>query len=153
MWEAFQRFRTLDPKAQRIFGRAVILLPWVMASLRLRGFKKTQARLREKLARIPDSAIASVDPIVQTICRMVKAAGHYGMAHPNCLEESLVLWYFLQREHVPVALRIGVRKSQGEFEAHAWVEYQGAALNQGEWTHPHYAAFESEFSQVPGENR
>lgn len=152
MWEAFQRFRSLDSKARKTFGRAVIFLPWVMASLRLRGFQATRARLQERLARVPQIAETSHDAIVQTVCRMVKAAGHYGLAHPNCLEESLVLWYFLQRENIPVALRIGVRKSLGEFEAHAWVEYQGTALNQGEWTHPHYAAFDSEFSQIPGEN-
>ena len=153
MWEAFQRFRALDSEAQRVFGRAVLLLPWVMLSLRLRGFKRTQARLQEKLSRLSrqsESAVGSV----QTTCRMVKAAGRRGLAHPNCLEESLVLWYFLRRENIPAALRIGVRKTQGEFEAHAWVEYQGAILNQGdEWTHPHYAAFESEFSQLPGEYR
>lgn len=153
MWEAFQRFRALDAKAQRIFGRGVILLPWAMVSLRLRGFKKTQARLRGKLVSTPQWATAGDRAIVEMVCRMVKAAGHYGIARPNCLEESLVLWYLLQRERVPAALRIGVRKSQGEFEAHAWVEYQGVTLNQGdEWTHPDYAAFESEFSQFPGEN-
>ena len=152
MWEAYQRFRALDPKAQKFFGRAVILLPWVMVSLRLRGFKKTQARLQERLPPAPQVASGADHEMVQTICRMVKAAGHYGIARPNCLEESLVLWYLLQRERAAAALRIGVRKSSGEFEAHAWVEYHGAALNQGdEWTHPHYAAFEAEFSQFSGE--
>ena len=154
MWEAIQRFRALDSEAQRVFARAVILLPWVMLSLRLRGFKRTQARLQEKLSRVSRQPENVAGSIVQTACHMVKAAGRRGLAHPNCLEESLVLWYFLRRENIPAALRIGVRKTQGEFEAHAWVEYQGAILNQGdEWTHPHYAAFESEFSQLPGEYR
>lgn len=151
MWEAFQRFKALDSKAQKIFGHAAILLPWVMASLRLRGFRRTQASLQESLRRVSERPVTGTAP-VETVCRMVKAAGQYGLAHPNCLEESLVLWYLLQRECIAASLRIGVRKSQGEFQAHAWVEYQGAALNQGgEWTHPHYAAFEAEFSQFPGD--
>ena len=149
MWEAFQRFRSLDSKAQVIFGRAVALLPWVMVSLRLRGFKSTQASLQKKLT--PASPEEGTGAIVETVCRMVKAAGYYGFARPNCLEESLVLWYLLRRQYIPAALRIGVRKTQGAFEAHAWVEYQGAPLNHGEWTHPHYAAFEAEFSQFTGE--
>ena len=153
MWEAFQRFRTLDWKAQKIFGHAAILLPRVMMSLRLRGFKQTQSKLQANLPPVsPVEAQAPGPAIVQTICRMVSAAGHYGIARPNCLEESLVLWYLLRRENIPGVLRIGVRKSQGEFEAHAWVEYLGTALNQGEWTHPHYAAFETEFSQLAGED-
>ena len=83
---------------------------------------------------------------------MVRAAAHHGLAHPNCLEESLVLWYLLQRTGIDAALRIGVRRHQGNFEAHAWVEYEGTPLNQTNWTHPHYAAFETEFSELPGEN-
>jgi hypothetical protein len=74
------------------------------------------------------------------------------MARPNCLEQSLVLWYLLQSEGVTAPLRIGVRKLQQKLEAHAWVEFAGAPLNQGEWTSPRYAAFESEFSDLPGEN-
>jgi Transglutaminase-like superfamily len=152
MWEAFQRFKALDSNAQKLFGHAVILFPWVLVSLRFRGFKKTQASLQKKLPRESQCRNRNAAETVQTVCRLVKAGGHYGIVHPNCLEESLVLWYFLQRENVTAALRIGVRKSRGEFEAHAWVEYQGAALNQGAWTHPHYAAFEAEFSELPGEN-
>ena len=152
MWEAFQRFKALDSNAQKLFGQVVILFPWVLVSLRLRGFKKTKAGLQKKLPRDSQRLNRNAAATVQVVCRMVKAAGHYGIVHPNCLEESLVLWYLLQRENVTAALRIGVRKNQGEFEAHAWVEYQGAALNQGQWTHPHYAAFEAEFSELPGEN-
>ena len=37
------------------------------------------------------------------------------------------------------------------FESHAWVEYEGRALNEAEEVHQHYAAFASEFSDLPGE--
>ena len=84
-------------------------------------------------------------------CRMVKAGAHYGIARPTCLGESLTLWYLLQKQGVPAALRIGVRKVSEKFEAHAWVESAGAALNQQEEPHQHYAAFDSGFSDLPGE--
>jgi hypothetical protein len=149
MWETFQRFRALDAEAQKIFGRAVVLFPLVVLSLRLRGFKRTKSSLQARLSRVSRSANAAER--IPAICRMVKAAGHYGFVNPNCLEESLVLWYFLERENISAVLRIGVRKLQGKFEAHAWVENEGVALNHGEWTQPHYAAFESEFAELPGE--
>jgi len=154
MWKAIQRFRGLGAEAQKVFGRAVVLFPWVLFSLRTRGFNKTKLALQARLAQsAPLFGKSNSDgEKVQLISRMVKAAGRYGLTHPNCLEESLVLWHCLQREQVSVALRIGVRKFAGQFEAHAWVEYQGVALNQAEWAHPHYAAFESEFSNLPGEN-
>lgn len=153
MWEAFQRFSALDSSAQKLFGRAVVLLPWVKLSLHLRGFKKAKGILEGKLPA--GSAAANPNPAqtVATVVRMVRAGGRWGMVRPNCLEESLVLWYLLQRAGIAASFRIGVRKSEGIFEAHAWVEYEGATLNQGEWTQPHYAAFESEFSTLAGEKQ
>ena len=130
MWEAFQRFKALDSRAQKIFGRAVILFPLVALSLRFRGFNQTRASLQTGLPR--ESQDANPRESVPTICRMVKAAGHYGLVHPNCLEESLVLWHFLRREKITPVLRIGVRKLHGKFEAHAWVECRGRPLNDRE---------------------
>jgi ribosome-associated translation inhibitor RaiA len=82
---------------------------------------------------------------------MVKAAGHYGILHPTCLVESLALWYLLQMQNILATLRIGVRKTSNKLEAHAWVEYSGAALNQPEDQHQHYTAFDAAFSDLPRE--
>jgi len=153
MWEAFQRFRALDPNARKLFGRAVLLLPWTRWSLHSRGFKTTKGVLEEKVRVRPVPANPNASESVSTVLRMVKAGGHYGVVRPNCLEESLVLWYLLQDEGISASLRIGVRKTDGKFEAHSWVEFQGASLNHGEWTHPHYAAFESEFSALAEEKQ
>ena len=142
MWEAFRRFSALDSRAQKLFGRAVVLLPWAKLSLRWRGFKTTKGILEGKLSGGSVPAGQNFSETVSTIVRMVKAGGRWGIVRPNCLEESLVLWYLLRQAAIAASFRIGVRKSEGMFEAHAWVEYEGVTLNQGEWTHPHYAAFE-----------
>jgi len=88
---------------------------------------------------------------LERTCRMVQAAGRYGISRPTCLEESLTLWYLLRDQGVAADLRIGVRKQTGKFEAHAWVEHDGQALNQIEEAHRHYVAFEGEFSAPPEE--
>ena len=154
MWKAFQRYRELDKEARKLFWRAVTLLPVVARSLRAHGFQRTKEKLAKKLALRPDALNpgSSSAATVQKTCRMVKAAAHYGLGHPTCLEQSLVLWYLLQKQNIPASLRIGVKKSIGKFEAHAWVEHEGAALNQSEEVHQHYAAFENEFTALPGEN-
>jgi Transglutaminase-like superfamily len=153
MWKTFQRYRALDPQARKLFGRAVALLPLVALSLRLRGFKKTKGTLQKKFSLKPSRETAKEQgEKVQMTCRMVRAGVYYGIFQPTCLEESLVLWYLLQRQSIPAILRIGVRKSPKNFEAHAWVECEGAALNQSEEVHQHYAAFDSGFSDLPGEN-
>ena len=76
---------------------------------------------------------------------MVRAAARYGFVRATCLEESLTLWHLLRKQGHGAKLRIGVRKRAQKFEAHAWVEHDGTALNQAEQMHRHYAAFESEF--------
>ncbi len=151
MWKAFQRYRALDPQARNLFWRAFFLLPWSAISLRLRGFNKTRAALQKHLPPVPAPQMENppAAQVVQTTCRMVKAGAHYGIARPTCLGESLTLWYLLQKQGVPAALRIGVRKVSEKFEAHAWVECAGAALNQQEEPHQHYAAFDSGFSDLP----
>ena len=153
MWKAFQRYRELDTEARKLFWRAATLLPMVAVSLRVRGFRRTKEGLQRELPRQPvDGGGQGVGPeALQKTCRMVKAGAHYGLGHPTCLEQSLVLWYLLESQGIPARFRIGVRKVDGKFEAHAWVEHEGIALNQAEEVHQHYAAFEGEFADLPEE--
>jgi len=153
MWKAFQRYRALDPEARRLFWQAATLLPLTSFSLRIRGFKKTQEQLQRNLSPISgrEAGTQGGAETVEKTCRMVKAGVRYGVGHPTCLAESLVLWYLLQKQTIPARLRIGVRKSREKLEAHAWVEFEEAALNQVDEAHQHYAAFAAEFSDAPGE--
>jgi len=155
MWEPLQRFRALDGGSQRLFLRASCLIPYVRASLRLRGYNRTYERLRSKL----HGAFASLKtPIesreqVRRTAYMVHASVRYGVMKSSCLEESLTLWYLLRKQGLEANLRIGVRKDKEKFEAHAWVEYEGEPLNQSEEVHLHYRAFEQEIIEPPTESR
>ena len=153
MWKAFQRYRALPPESRALFHRAVFLLPWVALSLRLRGFKKTQAALQNRLTSTSswDSRKPTNAETVEHTCRMVAAGARYGVVHPSCLPDSLTLWYLLQKQNIPATLRIGVSKSSKKFEAHAWVEHEGSALNQTEDHHQHYVAFDNAFSDLSDE--
>ena len=82
----------------------------------------------------------------ERVCRMVVAVDRHSPMRSTCLERSLTLWWLLARKGVTTQLRIGARKSEGKFEAHAWVERNGKAIGEPEGTHLHYAAFEREFS-------
>jgi len=136
-----------------MFWRAAILLPMVRWSLRLRGYGKTFDSLQKRAqfpAKVTEISLESRQE-VQSTCRMVRAALRYSLAQYTCLEESLTLWYLLRRQGTSACLRIGVRKENEKFEAHAWVEYGGEALNQDEALHRHYAAFEQDFPEPPSE--
>ncbi len=154
MWKLLQRYKALDPEARKLFWRAVTLLPLITLSLRLRGFKKTSQALQKKLPPAGPQEMTKEKRAekVEKACRMVKAGARYGIVHPTCLVESLALWYLLQRQRLSVQVRIGVRKISEKVEAHAWVEFDGVALNQTEGAHQHYAAFDSGFSDLPGKS-
>ena len=136
-----------------MFRRAVLLLAMVRGMLRLRGYKKTQQWLQKKLHHRPGPVPQTQDVVSQLemSCRMVRAAECYSPGQVTCLEESLLLWYLLQSQHISVSIRIGVRKQAEKFEAHAWVERNGVALNQHEEQHRHYAPFDGDLQPPSGE--
>jgi hypothetical protein len=149
MWEPLRRFRMLEPRARGLFLRAAVLLPFISLSLRLRGFRATQSSLQKRLPRVltgvsDQSSGAQSEPANLT-ARMVRSAAHRTWGSPACLEQSLTLWWLLGRQGIASSVRIGTRKTDQKFEAHAWVECDGAALNEAEGTHQHYAAFDETF--------
>jgi hypothetical protein len=152
MWERLRRFSALERPARGLFLRAVVLLPLVALSLRWRGFRETQAALQRFLSKAnpePDAAFAS--KIAALTAHMVNAADRHGLVHPSCLSKSLTLWWLLGRQGIPSRLRIGIRKEKEKFEAHAWVERNGTALNEPDEPHHHYAAFDASLSALPSE--
>lgn len=135
-----------------MFRRAVFLLPMVRARLRFTGYKKTQRWLQNRLHRTEaTSSATSAQSAVELTCRMVSAAERYLPGQASCLEESLLLCHLLESQNIPSVVRIGVRKDGEKFEAHAWVEQDGIALNQHEERHRHYTPFESESRKPPVE--
>ena len=149
MWERLRRFSALERRARGIFLRAAALLPLISLSLRLRGFRKTQSFFQRFLSAPNNEADSLVSDRADLTVSMVRAAVRHSVGHPTCLEESLALWWLLARQGIATELRIGVRKHSEKFEAHAWVERAGTALNEPESLHKHYAAFDAALSSMP----
>jgi len=152
MWERLRRFSALERPAQKLFLRALVLLPLVTLSLRWRGFRATRAALQRLLCNAgTESATGPADKNTSVTARMVNAADRHGLVHPSCLAKSLALWWLLGRQGISSHLRIGIRKENEKFEAHAWVERDGIALNELDEHHHHYAVFDAAFSALPPE--
>lgn len=152
MLKNLRRFSALERPAQTLFLRALVMLPLVGLSLKLRGFDATRLTLRKALSRATlrtDSD--SLNTQIALAAHMVNAADRHGLVHPSCLVKSLTLWWLLGRQGITSELRIGVRKEGGNLEAHAWVEREGIALNEPEERHHHYAAFDASLASLPGE--
>lgn len=153
MWERLRRFSALERPARGLFLRAAALLPLISFSLRLRGFRNTQVLLQKFLSTPDKASNISTPARMDLTVRLVRAAVRHSVGHPTCLEESLALWWLLGRQGIAAELRIGVRKQGEKFEAHAWVEREGTALNEPESLHEHYAAFDAALSSMPPEPR
>ena len=126
--------------------RAAVLLPFISLSLRLRGFRVTQSSLQKRmLTAISDQTSRTQAESTALTARMVRSAAHRTWGSPACLEQSLALWWLLGRQGIESSVRIGTRKKDQKFEAHAWVECDGVALNEVEEPHQHYAAFDEAF--------
>jgi len=152
MWERLRRFSALERPAQKLFLRAAVLLPLVALSLRWSGLRVTQAALQRFLSKAnPESKAALASKDAAVTAQMVNAADRHGLVHPSCLAKSLTLWWLLGRQGIASHLRIGIRKENEKFEAHAWVECDGSALNEPDEQHHHYSAFDAAFSSPPPE--
>ena len=152
--ERLRRFRALSRQERGIFLRAAALLPVVSASLRFVGFGRTQRALQRFLKPNGRPILAPGDSSAQieATYRMVQAAARCRAGKTTCLEESLVLWWFLGRQGTTAQVRIGARKAGEKFEAHAWVECRGGVLNDAGELHGHYSAFDASFPATTRES-
>ncbi len=141
----------MDAEARGIFLRAAAALPLISVSLKMRGFGATQEFLLRSFPIAPQTSqqdsIHVVDDRKRTelTSRMVNAAVGHVWCASTCLEKSLALWWLLGRQGIASQLRIGARKQGGKFEAHAWLERDGVAINEAQQEHRHYAAFDAAF--------
>lgn len=150
MWKRLRRFSALERPAQRLFLRAMVLLPLISLSLRWRGFRATQALLQRFLSNAnSEQNRAKLHERAALTAHLVNSADRQGLSSTSCLAKSLALWWLLGRQGIDSHLRIGIRKEEEKFEAHAWVERDGAALNEPEEYHRHYAAFAGALSSLP----
>jgi hypothetical protein len=100
------------------------------------------------MAVTPDS-IASA----RRTARLVAAAAQEGIARGRCLEQSIVLWWFLKRRRYPAELQIGGRRTDAGFEAHAWVELGGTVVSDGDTVHKDFAPFSRDIAPLGTEPR
>ncbi|HET8922893.1 MAG TPA: lasso peptide biosynthesis B2 protein [Candidatus Acidoferrum sp.] len=140
----------MERPAQKLFLHAIVLLPLVSLSLRWCGFRTTQSLLQRFIsnANLGQHQI-NLQERAALAAHMVNSADRHALSHSSCLAKSLTLWWLLGRQSIESHLRIGIRTVGEKFEAHAWVERNGAALNEPDEHHRHYAAFDRSLSAFP----
>lgn len=118
-----------------VLVQAAALLPIVKLGLR----HITVARFES----IKPKRISFNRPLpAETIARLVHIAATHGLYRAKCLEQSLVLRWFLLRQGVASRMLVGTRKENGQVQAHAWVEVNGVPLNEHDDVEQRFPTFE-----------
>ncbi|MBS1790776.1 MAG: lasso peptide biosynthesis B2 protein [Acidobacteria bacterium] len=139
------KVNAMSGQERRWLLQAWSLLPLVRLLLRLLGLRRTQALMIRFAGNLVETEleIGQARDIAKNIARLVISAARYHLISANCLPQSLVLWWLLRRNAIDSELRIGVRKQHGNFEAHAWVEVFGMALENQASEEQRFAPFEA----------
>lgn len=125
------------PRSERwLLLALVVLLPLVAALLRLCGFARTQKLLRWFAGdRDRHEATAAELQEAERLAQLAAMAGRSGLLSATCLRQALLVDFMLRRRGLASELKLGVRKIEGRFDAHAWVELGGLALAQANLEH------------------
>jgi Transglutaminase-like superfamily len=163
-WRTFGRLNGYQ-RGLAMESAAALAATWV--GLRLAGYRRWRRWLEhfvpDATAHTPREARASANasaPSAQAreVARLESAAAQRLPWRTNCLEQSLVLWWLLRRRGIAAELRIGARKQEGTFEAHAWVEVAGTPIDLTGENHRHFVPFDGplgapEPQAPPGRNQ
>jgi len=146
----------LSPESRTLVVKSATALAATWVGLRVVGFRRWKHALLWLTPRAANRAGATESPSTETardVARMQQTAARHLFFRPNCLEQSLVLWWLLQRRGIPAELRIGARKSEGRFEAHAWVESEGVVLSDAGEGHLHFVPFDGSVISMETQTR
>jgi Transglutaminase-like superfamily len=125
----WKTFWSLTPAERGIARSAAVGLVVTWIGLRVLGFARWQRMLQRRISQSPPTIAAEPTVSAHRVARLQEAAAHDLFLPTNCLERSLGLWFLLRRRGFRAELKFGARKQSGTFEAHAWVELGGVALN------------------------
>ncbi len=136
-----QRFSCLTIEDKTSLVKVMMLLPALIALLRLVGVRRTQRILGSLSIPTNRKPGTSID-IPRHLARLTDIASRHGIIEANCLQRSLALWFLLRRRRIDCRLRLGARKQDGTFEAHAWVELDGIVINDNETVIDYFSPFD-----------
>ena len=117
----------LSTRAWWLLMRAWLLLPVMAIGLRTVGFPRLHAWAGRVRAGAPPAQPMERAGQVAILVKMA-AARHFGTY--ACLPRSLTLLRLLGQLGVESDLKLGVRRENGRVEGHAWIEFDGTAINE-----------------------
>jgi hypothetical protein len=150
----WRNFLSLSNQERRLLAVSMLLLPILVVAHPLLGLKRVQWALNRLLPGRKSSryAVCQGRRLARSVSRIVRIAANRGLCHATCLQQSVLLHRLLTQRGIVADLRIGVRKCDGIFQAHAWVECLGDILNESTDVNDRFAPFpRRDAPALPGE--
>jgi hypothetical protein len=127
---------SLIGKLLRLSGREyadLVMAQLALCVAQLRVWARPRGRLVVATSPAPAPAAGSGDAVAARLARAVSRAARFGLFRPQCLVRAVALNQMLEARGIRGSqIRIGVRWLDGQFQAHAWVEYEGRVLGDRE---------------------
>lgn len=110
----------------------LLLMFSVNTALKVFGFRRVYRFLSRSTRRYEnrDRKNRQLAAAKKSAALLQQVNREYSLFGSPCIAESMTLWWLLIRQGIDARFRIGVRTLTGVFESHAWVEYNGHALNE-----------------------
>lgn len=132
----YSKLRELNRQEKILLTRFIFWLCWVSFSIRFFGYLRTR-RLLSRFISL--AALHEANKFqfarAERAAELIAMAGRHGLITATCLPQSVLLEYWLKRQNLAAEIKIGVRKADDLFDAHAWVELNGLALAQDDLVH------------------
>lgn len=139
---------SLTPADLGLLVVAPAVFPAFALALRRMGVQQLQRHLMTRRRAMKPLSVGSSEDEARKAAWIVNVAGRRGPWPANCLQRSMVLWWVLGRRGIAADLRIGVRRqpATGSMSSmmlfHAWIELDGAVINDTASVQDHYATFD-----------
>lgn len=121
------------PRLDRAAWRDLLLAQWLLVVAQLRLRTRAAGSLVGGGARADSPSVgraldrATVERAAWAVDRVVA----FGPLRARCLARAITLRQLLDRRGIDEAVvRVGVRKVEGRFDAHAWVELRGHVIGE-----------------------
>ncbi|MDA0352929.1 MAG: lasso peptide biosynthesis B2 protein [Chloroflexi bacterium] len=148
---AFRRFGDFDGEQRRIAVASVFALPAVHLTARFGGLRAVRRVLGDPLSGRHDQT--SMDGVAtgrRLAAPVATVAAALRLDRRGCLARATFLWWLLRRRGVDAVVVIGSRRDGATFEAHAWVEVDQVAVDDGPDVRERFAALEGSASVMGG---
>lgn len=140
----WQGVRRLSWGERWLLFETLVLLPLLSLGMRLLGLRRLYGTLA-RLAPAPDPSAAGGSAGLSralAVTNLVQRAAWRSPLGSTCLTRSLALWWLLRRRGIASEVCLGVAKETVQFQAHAWVEYQGTVLNDDDQVRQRFSALD-----------